>query len=110
MPDIREALGELVARLSADGTLDDHDLAVIHDAAIGQANAIIEDRRWAELAQVHDEPHTADAVGLACCDCRRGLVADVTELRVLVCPTLHGRRPRDMVPVETEGAVECGRA
>ena len=149
MPDVRTALSDLVEKLSADGDLSDEDLALIHDAAVAQATAVQEAKRWAELAHVHDEPHRpvvtldgdallaylaapdftegpdgalgmvppdqrvpehVDASGVICHDCGRDLVADAGTTRVLVCPSLHGRRPGDMVPTDPDGALECGRA
>lgn len=55
-------------------------------------------------------PELVDASGLVCHDCGRALVADVSEARVLVCPTIHGKRPPYLVPTHPDGAVECGRA
>lgn len=49
-----------------------------------------------------------DASGMVCHDCLRPLVSDRGSVRILVCPTLHGRRPPALVPGE-DGAVECGR-
>lgn len=54
-------------------------------------------------------PEQVDASGVICHDCRRDLVSDAGSLRILVCPSLHGRRPRDLVPRDPDGAVECGR-
>jgi len=149
--DPRTALADLIAKLSEDGDLSDDDLRQIHDAAVGQTNAIVVAKRWAEFAHVHDAPHLpvvtfdpdallayladpqyheviikgesftemippgervpelVDASAVICCDCRRALVSDAGETPILVCPTLHGRRPRELEPVPG-GAVECGRA
>ena len=57
-----------------------------------------------------DWPEDVNANALICHDCRRDLVADSTFQRVLVCPTLHGRRPPGMAPTNPDGAVECGHA
>lgn len=53
-------------------------------------------------------PEHVDASAIVCHDCRRGLINDVGDVPLLVCPTLAGRRPRDMIPA-AGGAVECGR-
>lgn len=143
MTDPRTALADLIEKLSADGDLSDDDLRQIHDAAVGQTNAIVGAKRWAEFAHVHDAPHLpvttfdpaeleacladpqydaegglippgdripelVDTSAVICCDCRRALVSDAGMVPVLVCPTLHGRRPRELEPVPG-GAVECGQ-
>ena len=120
MVDPRAALAELIAKLSADGDLSDGDLRQIHDAAVAQTDAILADRRWAEAAHVHDAPHLpvitlrddggedVDASAIICHDCRRDLVSDAGTVPLLVCPTLHGRRPAALLP-GPGGAVECGR-
>lgn len=154
MTDPRIALAELVEKLSADGDLSEDDLRQIHDAAVAQANVIVEAKAWAEHAHVHEAPHLpvvtlekaaleayladpeyrevevvgkgrerlldrvvvppeervpehVDASAVMCCDCRRALVSDAGTEPILVCPTLHGRRPRHLVPGAGE-AVECG--
>lgn len=131
MPDlalIRMALPDLVAQLLEDGELDDMDLALIHDAMVAQATATKEAKAATSLAHVHEEPHAplvtlipvegldeaqwpehVDASGLVCHDCGRELVSDAGTTRVLVCPSLHGKRPQGMAPSEPDGAVECGR-
>lgn len=113
------ALGELMRELAADGELDDADLARIADAAARERGRITSERTAAERAHVHDEPHVSvvttgadgveevDASGVVCHDCQRALVSDAGSLRILVCPTLHNRRPSQLVPV-ADGAVECG--
>jgi len=56
-----------------------------------------------------------DSTAMHCCDCRRELVADASEVRILVCSRLHpssrdpGLRPPELVPTDPDGAVECGR-
>jgi hypothetical protein len=119
-PLIRDALSALVKQLSTDADLDDADLARIHDAAVDQARVIQAEKAWAQTAHLHDVSHapivTVDADGAedvdasphVCHDCRRQLVADVLDERTLVCPKLHGRCPRDLVPGK-DAAVECGQ-
>lgn len=53
-------------------------------------------------------PEQVDASAVVCHDCGRALVSDAGTLPILVCPTLHGRRPLHLVPGAGE-AVECGR-
>lgn len=127
MSDPRAALPDLIARLLADGELDDDDLALIHDATVGAAQARQEAKRLMQTAHVHDVPHApavtlvpydtgarsgmredVDASGIVCHDCGSGLVADTRHARVLVCPSLHDRRV-PLTPTEPDGAVECGR-
>lgn len=55
------------------------------------------------------DPETVDASDVVCHDCGGALVSDRGDLRILVCPDLHGLRPRDLVPTQPDGAVECGR-
>lgn len=54
-------------------------------------------------------PELVDASAVICHDCHRGLVSDIGDAPLLVCPTLHGRRPAHLVPGRGQ-AVECGRA
>lgn len=53
-------------------------------------------------------PELTDASGMVCHDCGRALVSDRGSIRILVCPSLHGRRPPELIAVR-DGAVECGR-
>ena len=119
MTDIRASLADLVARLSADGDLDDLDLALIHDAAVAEANARQQAKKATERAHIHDVPHRpvitvynwgedVDASGIVCHDCGRELVSDAGTTRVLVCPRIHGNRSPTMLPDDPDGAVECG--
>jgi hypothetical protein len=106
-----QTLGELVADLERDGSLDADDLAVIARFTASAADALREAKEWANVAHVHDEPHVAAADdGARCCDCRRELVSDAGSVRILVCPKLHNRRPPDLAPTNPDGAVECGRS
>lgn len=121
MPEpIRDRLATLVAELAADGELSDADLAAIHDAAVSQTLAIKDAAAWREKAHLHEEPHVpvitldadggeeTDASGVRCHDCGRDLVSDAGTARILVCPTIHGRRPADLEPADPDHAVECG--
>ena len=49
-----------------------------------------------------------DTSAMVCHDCGRALVSDAGTMPILVCPSLHGRRPPHLVP-GPGGAVECGR-
>ena len=128
MTDIRADMLELVHALVADEALEDADLQRICVAIGLEYRAIGAERAWAETAHVHAEPHRpvttlvafdeggrsgereeTDASGVVCHDCSRALVSDVGSQRVLVCPSLHGRRPAALVPEDPDHAVECGR-
>lgn len=120
MSDARGSLVHLVNTLAADGELDAADLARIEAAIGAERRRIDEERHWRERARVVDEPHEpvvtilpdgsedVDVSRVVCDDCGRGLIADAGSEPVLVCPRLHGRRPRDLRPTHPTGAVCCG--
>lgn len=119
-PPVRQRLASLIGDLSSDKDLSDDDLVAIHDAAVRETKRRQEANRWRETAHVHDVPHVptvtvhkdgseeVDASGVCCHDCGSHLIADVGTVRYLVCPSLHGRRPDELVP-KGDAAVECGR-
>lgn len=129
MTDLAEAtLPDLVRLLMADGDLSEDDLLRIRDATMRERALIGQEQAWRETAHAHDEPHRSvvtaipteglpedqwpeevDASGLVCHDCGRDLVSDRGSIRILVCPSLHGRRPAELAPADPDGAVECGR-
>ena len=129
MTDTRGALLELAHVLVADPELTDADLQRIGVAIGAEHRRITDERARAETAHLHAEPHVpattlvpydeggrkgereeVDASGVVCHDCGRALVSDVGSRRILVCPTLHARRPAALVPDDADHAVECGRS
>lgn len=123
----RGTLIALAHALTQDETMEDADLARIAAAADREHARIVSERSWAATAHVCEVPHApvitteafdeggrsgerevVDASGVVCHDCGRALVSDVGTEPVLVCPSLHGRRPRELA-VGPGQAVECGR-
>lgn len=128
MTDTKAALLELAHALVADQELADADLRRIAVAIATEHRRIGEERAWATTAHVHAELHRpvvtlvpfdeggrsgvreeTDASAMVCHDCGRALVSDVGSRRILVCPSLHGRRPAALVPEDPDQAIECGR-
>lgn len=127
--DAGEALLKLAATVVADDALGQVEMGRIHDAAVAEAVLIQGEQAWAETAHVHhkahvsitttapafkgqpkdEQPESVDASGFVCHDCGRALIADVGLERILVCPRLHGRRPRSLALKGDHDAVECGR-
>lgn len=56
------------------------------------------------------DPESVDASGVVCHDCGQALIRDKGDFAPLICPRLHGIRPRDLTPKREDGAVECGLA
>lgn len=129
MTGIRGDLLELAHALVADPTLDDADLQRIATGIAAEYRRIAAEHAWAETAHIHAEPHRpvvtlvpfaeggrsgereeTDASAMVCHDCGRALVSDVGSTRILVCPSLHGRRPAALRPDDPDHAVECGRS
>jgi len=126
--DIPATLRALAEQVIASPELDDDAMVRVHNAAVAEVWRIQQERDWAKTAHVHEVPHApvittvptegldekdwpeeVDASGMVCHDCGRDLVADIAGPRTLVCPSLHGRRPGELVVKAPDGAVECGR-
>lgn len=116
----RGGLVHLANTLTVDADLDDDDIARIEQAASRERDRIAGEKAWRERARVVETPHRpivtvaddgaeeVDASGMVCDDCGRGLVSDAGSERILVCPRIHGRRPRELRPKDPDGAVCCG--
>ena len=137
--DPRDGLLSLVALLTGDDDLSVDDVRRIATATAMQVDKLRLERDARKLAHVHDVPHqpivtrvptlspegsgvlldpadwAEDVTPAICHDCGRSLIADASEVRILVCSRLHpssrdpGLRPPEMVPTDPDGAVECGR-
>lgn len=120
MTDVRGSIIHMVNLLAADGELDDADLGRIAERIASERQRIADEKAWAERLHVVDTPHRpvtvtledgtedVDLSAMHCGDCGRDLISDSGSERVLVCPRIHGKRPRDTRPTDPDGAVYCG--
>lgn len=120
MSDVRGAVVHMVNLLAADGELDDADLARIAERIASERQRIADEKSWADRMRVVETPHRpvivtledgaedTDLSAMRCGDCDRELISDAGSERVLVCPRIHGIRPRDVRPSDPDGAVYCG--
>lgn len=107
--------------LTADPAFKAPEKARVLAAAVAETERIRAELKIAKTAHLCAEEHVAASVtfgeppdewtevvaGATCHDCGRTLVSDAGTERVLVCPQVHGKRPKKLTATGDK-AVECG--
>lgn len=99
--------------LAADPEFAPADKARVTNAATAEVARIRAEKHVAQTAHACAKKHVPKTARgevvepAACHDCGRMLVSDAGTDRILVCPRVHGLRPKKMSTIG-DGAVECG--